>query len=147
MGHREPNRSLQMNRLMSSRNIDQSKFIKASRKSLTIFEEFVEYASNWSKKKTNRCRYATGWTWKHSDLDWVCPEISLDIRLHRALTTFCNSIDRASSSCNHGSHTFLNIVEINKLSTFDIGFVGLVLRKRNERGLPERVSSPSHEWT
>jgi hypothetical protein len=33
-------------------------------------EEIIEYASGWWRK-SKRCQYVTGWTWKHWDLDQV----------------------------------------------------------------------------
>ena len=41
-------------------------------------KESMEYISKLIKKKTERSHRVTSWTWKHKDLDQICPKISLD---------------------------------------------------------------------
>ena len=51
---------------------------KASGKLLTILEEIYRIYPNCMKKTLKRCQHVTSWTWKHWDLDWLCPKITLD---------------------------------------------------------------------
>jgi hypothetical protein len=48
---------------------------KTAGKSPILLEEFIEYTPIlW--RETGGCQHVTGWTCKHSDLNWLCPKIS-----------------------------------------------------------------------
>jgi hypothetical protein len=52
--------------------------IRTSGKLLTLLQKFTKYSSI-SERKTERYQHITGWwSWKHRNLDRLCPKISPD---------------------------------------------------------------------
>ena len=89
---------------------------KTSGKLRNVLEKSPDYTSNWWRK-TERHQHVAGWTWKHEDLNRLCPKPTAAFKSCSLCSRDAPDIDRSGKICSQTIES-LDLAPING----DLGF-------------------------